>query len=236
MAVIPPTPADTKGKGKERAREPEESGSSTHLHIPPYSIGHPSIPSYPVQAHATPAPHVSSDADAHISENRPKSSGSPTESSGSSSPAAGNLSKKVLAILDHLFQQTEALVMEAADTTGFSADRVTKLLGKRLGIKMRGSGTTWNGYQNFFKAHMQQELQRIGAEEEYASASSAQKRGIVSRAHDAFKASFDGENEWVDVLKVWEELNVVSTGCIEQTYGSRESKFASVNREIEAIV
>lgn len=126
--------------------------------------------------------------------------------------------------------------MGAADTARLLVERVNKLLGKQLGIKTRSSGTTWNGYQNFFAVHMMEELQCISAEEEYAAASSAQKRGIVSRARDAFKASLDKETKWIDVLKIWEEFNVVSTGCREQTYGSHESAFASTNREIEVII
>lgn len=246
VEVIPPTPGDVKGKGKERAQEPYASSSTAHHHGPSYPIAYspsglvPPVPSHPsvkvLATHTSSIPCAGSNADSHVSERAPKTSDSPTESTGSSPPAAGSLSRKVTAILDHLYQQTDVLLIEAADAAGFSVDRVAKLLGKRLGVKMRGSGTTWNSYQNFFAAHMAEELQRIDAEEEYASASSAQKPGIVSRAQDAFKSSFDDEKKWIDVLKLWEELNVVSTGCMEQTYGSREAKFDSINREIDAIV
>lgn len=234
-ATVIPTPSgEKKWKGKEPMREPEEPAPSYQESYPTPSDP-PSAPSYPISSNP---PTVSSHPGikTHINNTSSDTSGSPTSSTGGSSPSAGSLSKSAIATLDHFYEHVEKLVIEAADGAGLSPDRVTKLMGKRLGIKVRGSVTTWNEYQNFFAAHMQQELQRINAEEEYAGATSAQKRGIVSRVQDAFKASFKGKSDWVEVLKVWEELNIVSTGCKEQTYNTRESAFASTNREIQAIV
>lgn len=227
-------PGETKWKGKKRAQEPEglTYQEPTDIPIPSHP---PSVPSHPIQSQPPTVPSYLS-VEAHTNETSSTTSGSPTSSTGGSSPSSGSLSKSAITALELFYEQVEKFLIEAAYGAGLSPERVTKLLGKRLGIKSRGSATTWNEYQNFFAAHMQQELRRINAEEEYACATSAQKPGIVSRAQDAFKASFRGESDWVEVLKVWEELNTVSNGCKEQTYSTRESAFSSTNREIKNIV
>lgn len=160
---------------------------------------------------------------------------SPKANTGSSPVLTGSLSKSTLAELEKLFEKIAELIADTLEITELPAEHISKFLGKRLGLSVRGS-TSWNGYQTYFTAHMQEELKGIGAEEEYNSASSAQKPVIIARAHAAFKARHNSADEWLTILKAWDDLKTVEKGCGGQTIGTRENKFDAMNRKIIAFV
>lgn len=194
MTVIPPTPADLKGKGKQRETD-----------VPPI--------------------HSNPDIDGTVSDSGSKPS----------SPSTGAISKSNLAHLDELWPKIEQSIANASETTGLPADRITKLLGRRLGLNVRGS-TLWNSYQSFFADHIAQELERIGAQAEYDNATSAQKPAIVSRAQAAFKADHEKDAQWVDILQTWDTYQTVKKGCKGQSYTTREAKFDAMNNKVISYV
>lgn len=200
MALIPPTPVDRKGKGKQQETD-------VPMHIPS-------------------SPDINN-AISDTGSNFPDSSSSPS--------STGALSKSNITYLDGLWPRIEQQIADASETTGLPSERISKLLGKRLGLNVRGS-TLWNSYQSFFTDHMVQELERINANAEYASATSAQKPAIVSRAQAAFKAEYEKDEEWVDILTTWDALQVVSKGCKGQSYNTRESKFDAMNHRVNSYV
>lgn len=194
MTVIPPTPADLKGKGKQRETD-----------VPPI--------------------HSNPDIDGTVSDSGSKPS----------SPSTGAISKSNLAHLDELWPKIEQAIANASETTGLPADRIAKLLGRRLGLNVRGS-TLWNSYQSFFADHIAQELERIGAQAEYDNATSAQKPAIVSRAQAAFKADHEKDAQWVDILQTWDTYQTVKKGCKGQSYTTREAKFDAMNTKVISYV
>lgn len=159
----------------------------------------------------------------------------PPKNTGSSPGSTGSLSKSAQAELEKLFHKIGELIAEASENTQLPADRITKFLGKRLGLTVRGS-TSWNDYQTYFSANMNKELQGIGAEEEYANATAAQKPAIIARAHAAFKTKHQENDEWQTILQVWDTLKTVKKGCAGQTIGTRGNLFDAMNRKVAAFV
>lgn len=201
MAIIPPTPADPKGKGKQ-----QEADTPIPIH------------SHPI---------IDGTVGDTVGDTGPKTPCSDT--------STGAISKSNKDHLDELWPKIEQDIANAAEFTGLPADRIARLLGKRLGLNVRGS-TLWNSYQSYFAGNVTPELQRIGAQAEYDNATSAEKPAIVSRAQAAFKAYHEKDEEWMDILQTWDTIQTVKKGCKGQSYTTREARFDAMNHKLHSFV
>lgn len=136
MAITPLTPADSKFKGKRKQRE---------ISVQPCKTG--------IQPRKTNIqPHK---ANVPISHPGPLSGVSNSPSSDNSPSSTSAISKTNLDHLGVLWPKVQHLIVEALKTTDMPPERITKLLGKCLGINVRGSisGFLCQSYRTEAEAH-----------------------------------------------------------------------------------